>query len=159
MATTVNRGKKKSETKELKPAKVGKKIVFVETNKEELKKPLVDISDLEFFSGTWSCACDRKSDISITDVKDGIHFIFRNKVYEKFASEHVDFAIWKDKNVYKRIYIRNNKTGLKIVKSAKNTRFVAINKSIKWTKLLKQYFVGDYKLKFDDDNELYYIER
>lgn len=136
----------------------GKKITIIE-DKKELKKPVVDLSDLEFFSGTWSCACDRKADISITDVKDGVHVIFRNKTYDKFDSEHVDFAIWKDKNTYKRVYIRDNKTGLKIIKSAKNTKFVAINKSIKWTKFLKQYFIGDYKLKFDEDIEMYYIEK
>lgn len=161
--TTVNRNKKEENKLVNKPVRGGKKIVFIENQEqlnEEPKKPLVNMDDLIFFGGKWINGSDKKSDVSITKIKCGYHIIFRNNKENNFKINKLKIAVWKDK----RVYFQESKDGLTLCHASKvkankpTTCYIGVNGTIEEAKKLLA-FVGDYKLKFDDDNELYYIER
>ena len=94
------------------------------------------------------------ADISISEVKQGVHIIFRNETRE-IIGERVQFAIMKN-----RLYLKSDEHGLKLYDAKKTKRDNGYIK-ISSPKHVPQFraFIGDYQLRHDDFYDLYYIER
>jgi len=102
------------------------------------------------------------SDISINCVKNngkafsGISFTFRNDVWQ-FFGENIEFAIYKNRIMFRTA---ENNCGMKLFSGSSksdNKYFkVRVNED---TQIIKDKFIGDYELKYDEFYELYYIEK
>ena len=99
------------------------------------------------------------SDISIHTIvirnKSYIDFIFRNDVWKFFESPDLRLEMAVENN---RIYFRSSKYGMKLSlgSSACSNRYMKYPVN-KYTQSIADKFVGDYDLKFDETEKLYYI--
>lgn len=102
-----------------------------------------------------------KSDISINcityDKKPyaGISFTFRNDVWQ-FFGERIEFAIYKNRIMFRKA---NSGEGMAMFsgsdKSPNKYMKIRITED---TQVIKDKFIGDYELKYDNFYELYYVE-
>lgn len=99
---------------------------------------------------------------SICKGKPKVRFTLRNGIYDLVSeTDRIQYGM-SDKSDSRRIYFTTGteKNGLKLSathKSKAEIRYVAINKKNEIARLLP--FVGDYELSYDNECNLYYIER
>ena len=128
---------------------------------------VIDVKQMQNEKFDWSITKSKKNyhralcDISISSTQyqgskyGGIGITFRNNIYELFG-EYIQFAVYKNRLLFRT---SNPGEGLKLYSGSSkcNNRYIKF-KLDDDTLVIKDKFIGDYELQYDNFYELYYIE-